>query len=356
MVKHSTLSRSTRLLLESGALSADPVARLVGARDVVLSRALCRFRAYRSPHALSGSILAKAARAFAEAHAPFADTGTLILRAAKGAEIWYWDRSKLVAHAPVGQVSPESVWRVAEDGWRVVACAEGFEAQYWEATSLLASTWRRQPFAAPQWTAFTLSVDRPAIAAPANPPEPVVLPLVRAAWRSRIIKESFGWRDAERAGASVAICATAVAALFCGQALGSAFIAGREQERAAAAERQLRDNADIARALEHQRLIRAYATAVQHPPVLAATAEAHDVLSRFGLRASTWRASAEGLSLIIDAGISDVPARDIVAAMERAPNICDAVPEVAGAGRFEIRAAIEPPGAACAARNAGERS
>lgn len=356
MVKQSTLSRSTRLLLESGALSADPVARLVGARDLVLSRALCRFRSYRSPHTLNGSLLAKAARAFAEAHAPFADTGTLILRTAKGAEIWYWDRGKLSAHAPVAQTSPESVWRAAGDGWRVVACAEGYEAQYWEANTLVASTWRRQPFAAPQWAAFALSVDRPAIAAPAAAPEPEALPLVDGVWRSRIVKAPLGWRDVERAGASVAICAVAVAALFCGQALGSANIAEREKTRAAAAEQQFRDDADIARALDQHRLIRAYATAVQHPPVLAATAEAHEVLSRFGLRASTWRASADGLSVIVDAAITDVPVRDIVAAMEDAPNICDAVPEIAGAGRFEIRAVIAPPGAACAAQNAEGRS
>ena len=120
MVKQLTLSRSSRLLLESGTLADDAVSRLVGARDLVLSRALCRFRFYRAPQTLTRSQFAQAARVFAEVHAPFADTGTLILRAAAGAGIWYWDRAKLSSFEPVGQISPESVWREPGDGWRVV--------------------------------------------------------------------------------------------------------------------------------------------------------------------------------------------------------------------------------------------
>lgn len=353
MVKQSTLLHSTRLLLESGALSDDGAARLVGARDLVLSRALCRFRRYRSPHALSGSLLAKAARAYAEAHAPFADTGTLILRAANGAEIWYWDRAKLNAHAPVGQISPESAWRVACEGWRVVACVEGYEAQYWEANSLIASTWRRQPFLPQQWSAFILSVDQPKLAAPVEPPDPVALPLTDTSWRKREIKEPLSWLDAEKAGVSVAICATAVAAVFCGQALASGSIAARAHERLTTAEEHLREDREIARALDQRHLIQSYAAMTQHPPLLAAVADAHRVLSRFGLRASTWRASDDGLSVIVDASISDAPVRDIVAAMEEAPSICTAVPEIAGAGRFEIRAAIEAPGTDCAPQAEG---
>lgn len=355
MVKPSTLSRSTRLLLESGALSADPVARLVGARDLVLSRALCRFRLYRPPNPLSGALLAKAARAYAEAHAPFADTGVLILRAARSAEIWYWDRSKLSAHAPVGQVSPESVWRAASDGWRIVACAEGFEAQYWEANALIASTWRRQAFAVPQWAAFTLSVDAPVVAPPAEPPAPETLPLVSKSWRARTIRDPLTWRDAEKAGTSVAICGVAVAALFCGQALHAAQITAREQARAATAEQALRADDDAVRALQQRQLIQAFATATAHPPVLAAAVDAHEVLSRFGLRAGTWRASADGVSVIVDAPISEAPVRDIVSAMEETPNLCAAVPEIAGAGRFEVRAMVAAPGRACPEAETRER-
>lgn len=340
MATQSALSRSTRLLLESGALEADTVSRLVGARDLVLSRALCRFRHYRAPQNLSSSQLAKAARVFAEAHAPFANTGMLILRSLNGAGIWYWDRAKLAAHEPVGQASPESVWREAGEGWRVVTCVEGFEAQYWHEQRLLASTWRRQAFTPSQWSAFALSVEAPAEAAPAEPPAPIALPMSDGTWRNKITKEPLGWRDAERAGVTVAICAAAVAALFVGQALHSDQIAKREQARAETIQHTFREDHEIARALEQRRLVNAYATATRHPQVLLAATEAHEVLSRFGLRASTWRASEEGLSVIVDASISDAPVRDIVAAIEEAPHLCNAVPEVAGPGRFEIRATI----------------
>ena len=62
--------------------------------------------------------------------------------------------------------------------------------------------------------------------------------------------------------------------------------------------------------------------------------------------------SAEGLSLIVDASVSDAPVRDIVAAMEEAPHLCDALPEIAGAGRFEIRANVASAETACGAEAA----
>jgi hypothetical protein len=347
MVNQSSPSRSTRLLLESGTLAADSVARLVGARDLVVSRALCRFRRYRAPQTLSKRQVTLAARAYAEAHAPFADTGTLVLRAPGGAAIWYWDRSKLAVLQPLREVSPESVWRETQDGWRIVACAEGYEAQYAEAGALVASTWRRQAFTAAQWAAFTLSVESPAFEPPAEPPAPVTLPLANGSWRDRVIKEPLGWRDLERAGVTAAICVAAVAALFVGQALRSDQIAQREQANAARIEQDLRGNRDVTRALEHSRVVRAYAVASEGPAVLTAVTEAHEILARFGLQAPTWRASAEGVSFIVDAAISETPVRDIVAAMEEAPHLCGAVPEIAGQGRFEIRAAIASDGNAC---------
>jgi hypothetical protein len=356
MVKQSTLSRSTRLLLESGALADDPVSNLVRARDLVLSRALCRFRFYRAPQALSGANLAKAARVYAEAHAPFANTGTLILRAKGGAGVWYWDAGKLAAHEPTREVSPESVWRGAGDGWRVVTCAEGYEAQYWEDGSLLASTWRRQAFSPAQWSAFALSVDGAAVAAPEEPPAPIALPMDDGSWRGKAIKPPLSWRDAERAAISVAICAAAVAALFVGQGLRSGQIADRETARKASIEQTLREDASFERAMDQRRLLREYAIATRQPQVLTAVTEAHEVLSRFGLRASTWRADAEGLSFIVDASISDAPVREIVAAIEETEHLCGAVPEIAGAGRFEIRAEIAAPGASCTASDGARRT
>lgn len=281
-----------------------------------------------------------AARAFAEAHAPFADSGMLLLRSSAGVEIWYWDRAKFAALPPVRQASPESVWREPGEGWRVAECTEGFEAQYWQDGALIASTWRRQSFAPAQWTAFALSVEAPAIPAPAEPPTPVSLPMSNGAWRDRIVKQPLGWRDVERGAITLAICAAAVAALFTGQALRSGQIASTQSERAAAIEQTLREDRDVARAREHLRLLRDYRSVTNGAPGLLAAAEAHAVLARFGLRASSWRSSADGVSLIVDAPIGEAPVRDIVAAMDEAPHLCDAVPEVAGAGRFEIRAAI----------------
>ncbi len=353
MVKQSTLSRSTRLLLESGALADDAVSRLVGARDLVLSRAHCRFRFYRAPQALTGSQFAQAARVFAEAHAPFSASGILILRTAGGAGIWYWDRAKLSSFEPVGQVSPESVWREVGEGWRVVACVEGYEAQYWENGGLLASSWRRQPFVSAQWAAFTLSVDQAAVAVPEEAPAPIALPLINGSWRGTIVKPPLSWRDAERAGVSVALCGAALAALFIGQALKSEHIARREQARAEVIEHTLREDRDAARAMDQRRLLREYAAATQQPHILLAVTEAQEVLSQFGLRASTWRASEDGLSLIVDASISDAPVRDVVAAIEEAQHLCGALPEIAGSGRFEIRAEISAPGADCVDADTG---
>lgn len=347
MVTQSAPSRSARLLLESGALVDDVVSRLVGARDLVLSRALCRFRAYLAPQNLSGAQLAKAARVYAEVHAPFASTGFIVLRAANGAGIWYWDREKLKAFEPIGQVSPESVWRSPGDGWHVLACVDGYEAQYWQGGDLLASTWRRQSFTVAQWSAFALSVDAPVLAPPTTPPEPVALPLVDGTWRGKLIKDPLSWRDLEKAGVSVAICAIAVAALFCGQALRSGQIAEREQARGGVVAATMREDREIARALEQRRLITAYAAATAHSRVLTAATEAHEALSRFGLRASSWRVSEEGLSLIVDASITEAPVREIVAAIEEAPHLCNAVPEVAGPGRFEVRANVIASTGAC---------
>jgi hypothetical protein len=139
----------------------------------------------------------------------------------------------------------------------------------------------------------------------------------------------------------------AVAALFVGQALRSDQIAQREQANAARIEQDLRGDRDVTRAVEHSRVVRAYAVASDGPAVLTAVTEAHEILARFGLQAPTWRASAEGVSFIVDAAISETPVRDIVAAMEEAPHLCGAVPEIAGQGRFEIRAAIASDGNAC---------
>ncbi len=349
MTKQSPPSRSHRLLLESGAVSDVATPRRGGARDLILSRALTRFRVYRAPLTLNFFQRAQAARVFAEAHAPFDNPGTLILRTDIGAAIWFWDRNKLAALEPLGRVSPESVWGAAGDGWRIVECAEGVAAEYWEAGCLRASTWRRQDFTADQWRTFVLSVASPSVAAPADPPPPIKLPMSSIAWRWRVIGPPPSWRDAERASLTVAICAAAIGAFLCGQAIKSSAIAQREEARIEAVERTLREDAPVAEAIEQHRFLTEYARATRPRHVLIAATEAQEVLSRFGLQADTWRISDGQMSLLVNGVLGETPVRDVVRGIDEADHLCAAMPEIAGAGRFEIRANVTEPDAPCPA-------
>jgi hypothetical protein len=349
MTKQLPPSRSHRLLLESGAVGDAATLRRASTRDLIISRALTRLRIYRAPPKLNFFQRAQAARVFAEAHAPFDTTGTLILRTKIGAEIWYWDQSKLAALAPLGHVLPESIWRAAGDGWRILRCAEGVEAQYWEGGCLQASTWRRQDFSADQWRTFVLSVAKPALAAPSDPPPTIDLAMSETAWRWRVVAPAPSWGDAERASLTVAICAAAVTAFLCGQAIKSSAIAHREQARIEAIEQRFREDARLSEAVEQHRLLTEYARATQQRHVLIAATEAHEVLSRFGLQAETWRISNGRMSLIVNGALGETPVRDVVRDIDEADHLCAAMPEIAGAGRFEIRANVKAPEAPCPA-------
>lgn len=347
MATAQTASRSARLLLESGALESNRFPG-GGSGDLVLSRALCRFRLYEPPHSLGRGRVARAARIHAEAHAPFDDSGMLLLRQGAGIGIWYWDRSKIKAGIPARRISPESVWRTAADGWRIIACSEGFEAQYWERQSLLASTWRRQHFTAAQWKAFTLSVSAPVAAPPDDPPAPEISPNQNTNWRAKVLREPLGWRHLEATAGVAALCAVCIVAVFCGRALKFESISRTHTERAISIEQGLRADRHVVRAREHLQLLQRAQSVMASTRVLSAAAQAQQVLDQFGLSATTWRVNASELSFIVDAPVSDAPVREVVSAFEQAPHICQATPEIAGGGRFEIRAAIETPGAACA--------
>lgn len=345
MTKQSTSSLSARLLLEGGELALTAAAS--SARDLLLSRALCRFRAFRAAPGLTGGQLTRAARLYAEANAPFADSGMLLLRAPYGASIWYWDRVKLGNSATLKRISPETVWQAPGDGWRIVTCAEGYEAQYWEAGCLLASTWRREPLTPQQWAAFTLSVDAYNTDPPTNPPTPETPALRGVSWRRRVIHPPLGWRDVQNAAVTVTICAAAVAALLSGQALRHAQSARAEQARIEIAEQQLRHDPDLVRARQQITLLQDYARSTPTPVALSAAVETLETLSSFGLQASSWRVEAGAMSAIVDASISEAPVREIVAALEAKPHLCGAAPEIAGEGRFEVRARVVQDGGAC---------
>lgn len=329
------------LLLESGALQEGEAARPTVRSGVVLSRALCRFKQFRAAPGLSRSQAARAARTFAEAHAPYADSGWVALRNPQGAAIWYWDKAQLAAlgAGEARSVSPESAWRRRGDGWRILACAEGFEAQYWEGGGLVASTWRREPFTREQWAAFVLGVETFEQAPPEAPPPPQALPMEDASWRAAVIKPPLGWRDAETAAVSVGLCAVALTAMFAAQALRREGGAREALSAASAVETRMRDDPRIARAHERAALLAGYSASFGGAEPLAAVADAFTVLDRFQLQVRSWSADRARFSVTIDAPIAETPVREIVAALEETPTLCGVTPDLAEAG-FQLRAAV----------------
>jgi hypothetical protein len=308
---------------------------------VVLSRALCRFKLFPAGAGLTASQFARAARTFAEAEAPFADTGSLVLKTPVGASIWYWDRARLAALGVHGarEVSPESVWKPSGEGWRVVACAEGFEAQYWQDGALIASSWRRGPFVKAQWTAFALSVDGATLDAPEEPPMAMLLENSDGNWRRNQIKPPLGWRDVERGAATLALCGAALAAFFVGQALNHDRVATEERSAAAQIEARLRADPDIARVRERLALVRAYGDVMIDTHALSSTADAFEVFHRLELDVTAW--SAEGAQFRAIVAAPQGPVREIVAALEATPTLCGVTPEIGGAdGSVEFSARI----------------
>ncbi|ANP45716.1 hypothetical protein ATE48_07185 [Candidatus Viadribacter manganicus] len=336
MTKKSPPSRSTRLLLEEGAFEAGPPR--ARRRDLVLSRALCRYRFFERPADLSNAEFAKARQLFAEAHAPYPNTGMMILRAPKGASIWYWDKAKS-AEFPNAEISPESVWRgVGEDGWRVITCAEGYEAQYWQDKTLIASSWRRQALSAAQWRAFVLSVEAQGLAAPELAPSPIEAAFADGAWRRSLVKAPLSWADVEKIGFSAALCALAASALFCGQGLRFGAYSAEARARHSELEARFRDDRELARALLHYRQVEAFSAASDRALVLTALTEAQETAGEFGLNLRAWRADSAGLSFSFESAIGETPVREIVSAIEAQPHLCNATPEIAGPREIEVRA------------------
>lgn len=339
------------MLLENGEfVSGDgaPARHTTGTR-VVLSRALCRYRHFRAPPGLSPRQIASAARTFADAHAPFDDTGSLIFRTALGAGVWFWDQARVTAAcggvAPRTMV-PESLLRGPGEGWRLLECAEGVEAQYWEAGVLIASTWRRSAFTREQWAAFVLGVDAPMVE-PSDSPPALERPGLRtgANWRRNLIGSPLTWRDAEQALLSVSLCALGLAAFFGGQALRHDQAARADTRAVATIEASMNREPAQQRVREHLALLRAYQSATVGVDVLGASSEAIAALAQFGVEPARWRADQEGLSITAPGSVNDLPVRDIVSALEAAESLCGVEP-VFGEGEVEFNARIAQPGAA----------
>lgn len=312
----------------------------------VLSRGLCRFRLFRAPVGLSRAQIARAARTFAEAHAPFEDSGILVLRSPLGAEIWYWDRAVVGDHRAV----PESVLRPDGQGWRVLACDEGFEAQYWDEGGLVASTWRRGAFGRDQWAAFVLGVDQVTTDAPDAPPEVehIGLALGRS-WRAREIKPPPTWREAEQGALTLGLCASALALFFVGQALHADFASNAVKIQAAAAEQRIGADPRLTRVREHTALLRDYADAMSGADVLAAAAQAFEVFKQFNVEVSEWRVDQRNFRATLNASMADVPLREIVAALEASSLLCRVEPNLSSAeGSLELTATLSSSPTECA--------
>lgn len=313
----------------------------------MLSRALCRFRLFRAPAALTRTQIARAARTFAAAHAPFVDTGSLVLRSPHGAEIWYWDKSELPAGAASG--APESVLRAPGDGWRIVACEEGFEAQYWERGGLLASTWRRQAFTPEQWAAFVMGVEGAERDAPNAPPPPEQVRLqLGARWRGRQIKAPPTWRDGELYALTAGLCAAALTAFFVGQALHADLRARGYAARLAALEQRVASDPRLERVREHMAVLRGYNGVGGGADVLSAAADAFAVFGQFGLEVNSWRIDARSFHATLNASMMDLPLREIVAALEATPLLCGVEPNLSSQqGMVELMASTPSADGSC---------
>ncbi len=352
-LKQPKASQSMRALLENGTLvGADGDTLPAGA--LLLSRALCRFSLYRASPGLSRAHIARAARTHAEANAPFAETGALVLRSPHGAEIWYWDKAQVsigVSPKALRTLAPESLFRGAGEGWRILACVEGFEAQYWQEGGLVASTWRRRAFTREQWIAFAMGVEAAAHEPPDAPPAPTSTQvLTRAHWQGREIKPPLTWRDAETAATSFALCLSGLAAFFVGQGLHFEDDRRAIAREAVAIEESIASNPALQRAREHAALLRAFNAANAGADALAAAVDALVVFKQFGVEAESWRADQAGFHATLSASISEIPLRDVVAALEATPLLCGVEPNLSSReGALELTAALETTGARCAA-------
>ena len=335
------------VLLENGAFVGADGAEAVrppGA-SLVLSRALCRFKLFRAPEGLSQAQLARAARTFSQAHAPFAETGALLLRSPHGVGIWYWDNARVASGGPLTRVVvPETLLRASGDGWRVIACVEGFEAQYWEAGALLASSWRRTRFSDEQWAAFALGVDKPAIEPGDAPPAAIEAPLqVDAPWRRNQIREPLSWREGENILLTAALCMAALAAFFCGHALRYEGAARADERRAAALEARMQADPALLRVRERTSLLSEFNAVAGGGDVLGAVADAFGVLEQFAQQPESWSVDQSEFRATINISAAEAPLREIVTALENTPSLCAVAPTFLDGG-LELRAALAETG------------
>jgi hypothetical protein len=323
------------------------------AQLIALSRGLTRFQLFRTPPGLSGARADKAALLFAEAHAPFTQTESVLRRRPDAIAIWQWDAEQV--RMVLGETRynrdrlvPETLLQTPGDGWRQVATSDGFEAQYWEEGELRASSWRRRAFTQESWSAFALSVEEPARPVPRDAPGAITVRLdPNAPWRRGRVRAALGWREIEVLGLSAALCAGAVAAVFAGQALHYQRLAAAEAEVIAAERAAEAATPEAAKAAADLALLHAYEAARPKSNALAVAADAFAVFDNLGLTVTAWRVDGSQFRAEIAAMDPSNGLEDLAAALERAPTLRNVAPQFDGAGggvivTADVVAGVEP--------------
>ena len=359
MVKQSTLSRSAHLLLESGSLSASiPVSRLVR-----------RARSGAEPRALQISALPRAAIALSssqrrERRAHFRRSARTVRQHRRA------DPAVAVRRWQFGTGTKPN-WQALAPGGAGVAGKRVARAWRWLARRRLRRRLRGPVLG-------RAHPDRHHLAARATHPRAMERLRARALMsprslhppnrrrRSRCLWRIASWRGkfverAIRPGAmrrrravSLAMCAVALHGVFLRTSF--AFRTAPHGAREAREQRSSRACAtisDIARgAGAAPPVARLTPTATAHPQILAAGAKRMKRFRGSVCGPAHGAQARRACSLIVDfAHRWRRRCATSCAAIEAAPHLCAALPEIAGAGRFEVRATVAAPGAACAARS-----
>ena len=165
MKKLSFLPANIFLLTDDGLIKSDGSRsqRPVVAGTVLVQRGMCRFEYFPAPLGLGNGAAERAALLAAEARAPYARPGYVVIRGILGYGLWWWDEARLLESLPSRsrrdgiQILPESLIYGVDEGVRILRLSEGFEAQCWNDATLVASTWRRGEFDARTWAVFLAS-------------------------------------------------------------------------------------------------------------------------------------------------------------------------------------------------------
>jgi hypothetical protein len=318
-----------------------------GRARVLLARELCAFERFE-PAGVGRSAALAAARLYARTAGPFVNPGVTIRKAGSGLGIWWWDQDVVAAALKArfgtdrAPVAPETLAQPAGDGWRVVKGASGYEAQLWRDGDLVASSWRRAPFADSDWAAFTRMQRGETQSAPASPPPALTLPLTPSmAFGFSPLRDVTAGEAAMAAGAVAALAIAAFGAFQLGQGL-------RHADRAREAERRLATAAPAApfnaRDRRDAERLAGYRALAGRPRPLETLGVALAVLRRNGVEPQGFDADASGLTLVLP--YAAITQTEQLARELAATGVFAEVRPTTQAGRKALELRLTPKGAA----------